>query len=100
MIPPLSSDSIKLRQRKTLPVSAFPEEEIPVTLSEKLDELFDAGYERDDIYGLVIPLLMQGKVRIDFDERSERLEMEDAAQRLPRSNAVEVFDSYFAARPA
>jgi len=33
----------------------------------KNDELFDAGYIRDDIYGLVIPLLMQGKVRIDLD---------------------------------
>ena len=49
---------------------------------------------RDDIYGLVIPLLMQGKVRIDLDGRSERLEMEDQSQRLQRSNAIQVFEEY------
>jgi len=96
----LTSDSIRLRQRKTLSGSTGPDEEIFVTLSEKLDELFGAGYERDDIYGLVIPLLIQGKVRIDLEGRSERLEMEDATQRLPRTNAVEVFDNYFATRAA
>ncbi|MEI6071269.1 MAG: hypothetical protein WCS31_05725 [Verrucomicrobiae bacterium] len=99
MITSLSADAVKLRQRKMLSGSSAGGEEVLTTLSEKLDELFGAGYERDDIYGLVIPLLMQGKVRIDLDGRSERLEMVDAEQRFPRSNAVEVFDNYFAARP-
>ena len=98
MIPSPSSDSILLRQRKSLAGSPVPGEETKVSLSEKLNELFAAGYERDDIYGLVIPLLMQGKVRIERGAGSERLEMEAPAQRLPRSNAVQVFDSYFAAR--
>ena len=60
MITSLSADAVKLRQRKTLPGSSGGGEELLTTLSEKLDELFGAGYERDDIYGLVIPLLMQG----------------------------------------
>ena len=64
------------------------------TLSSKLSELFGAGYVRDDIYGLAIPLLMQGKVRIDIGDRSERLELADQTQTLPRSNAVQAFEDF------
>ncbi len=93
MQPQIPSDKIKLRQRK-FQGSSTAGEETTLTLSAKLDELFDAGYVRDDIYGLVIPLLMQGKVRIDLEDRSERLEMEDQSQRLQRSNAVQTFEDY------
>ena len=90
----ISSDNIKLRLKKSLPGGLEDGEETAITLSSKLSELFGAGYVRDDIYGLVIPLLMQGKVRIDLDDRSERLEMEDQNQRLPRSSAVQVFEDF------
>ena len=90
----ISSDNIKLRLKKSLPGGLEDGEETPTTLSSKLSELFGAGYVRDDIYGLVIPLLMQGKVRIDLDGRSERLEMEDQCQKLPRSSAVQVFEDF------
>lgn len=90
----ISSDKIKLRLKKSLPGDLTAREEAAVTLSAKLDELFGAGYVRDDIYGLVIPLLMQGKVRIDLADRSERLEMEDQSQRLQRSHAIQVFEDY------
>ena len=90
----ISSDNIKLRLKKSLPGGLEDGEETPTTLSSKLNELFGAGYVRDDIYGLVIPLLMQGKVRIDLDGRSERLEMADQNQKLPRSSAVQVFEEF------
>ena len=90
----IPSDKIKLRLKKSLPGDVADGEETAITLSSKLSELFDAGYVRDDIYGLVIPLLMQGKVRIDLADRSERLEMEDQNQRLPRSSAVQVFEDF------
>ena len=93
----ISSDNIKLRLKKSLPGGLEDGEETPTTLSSKLNELFGAGYVRDDIYGLVIPLLMQGKERIDLDGRSERLEMEDQSQKLPRSGAVQVFEDYLLA---
>jgi len=97
----IASDKIKLRQKKFLPGSPPDGGESLLTLSAKLTELFDAGYLRDDIYGLVIPLLMQGKVRIDLEERSERLEIEDHAQRFQRTNAVQIFEEYLGAyRPA
>jgi len=93
----IPSDKIKLRLKKSLPDELTDGEETATTLSNKLNELFGAGYVRDDIYGLVIPLLMQGKVRIDLDGRSERLELEDQNQRLPRSSAVQVFEGYLLA---
>lgn len=94
---PIPSDKINLRLKKSVREGLAEGEETGVTLSEKLNELFGAGYVRDDIYGLVIPLLMQGKVRIDLDGRSERLEMEDQTQRLQRSNAIQVFEDYLVA---
>lgn len=94
MQPPIPSDKINLRLKKSAREAVAEDEETTVTLSDKLNELFGAGYIRDDIYGLVIPLLMQGKVRIDLDGRSERLEMEDQSQRLQRSNAIQVFEEY------
>ncbi|TSA30782.1 MAG: hypothetical protein D4R65_12555 [Verrucomicrobiaceae bacterium] len=100
MLSPTSPAQINLRQRKTLPGKTVPEPETTVTLAGKLDELFKAGYEQDEIYGLVIPLLMQGKVRIDLEERSERLELEDQDLRFPRSEAVKVFEDFRAVRRA
>jgi len=89
-----TSETIRLRQRKTAGGSAGPGEETMVTLAGKLSELLAAGYQHDDIYGFVIPLLMQGKVRIDLEDRSERLEMEDQSQRLPRTEAVRAFEDF------
>ncbi|MBE2204936.1 MAG: hypothetical protein IAE94_11430 [Chthoniobacterales bacterium] len=90
----IPSDKINLRLKKSLGDSSSGEVETLVTLSNKLTELFGAGYVQDDIYGLVIPLLMQGKVRIDLEGRSERLEMEDPTQRFQRTNAIQVFEEY------
>ena len=99
MNPPVTSEAIRLRQRKTAAGSSQAGDETTVTLAEKLRELLEAGYAHDDIYGFVIPLLMQGKVRIDLEGRSERLEMEDASHKLPRTEAVRFFEDYLAAQP-
>lgn len=93
---PIPSDTIRLRLRKSIPGGMG--EETVVTLTNKLNDLFGAGYIQDDIYGLVIPLLMQGKVRIDLDDRSERLELEDHNLRFQRTNAIQVFEDYLLAR--
>ena len=90
----IPSDKIKLRLKKSPKGDFTGSEENILSLTEKLTELFGAGYVRDDIYGLVIPLLMQGKVRIDLDDRSERLELDDQTQKFQRTNAVQVFEDY------
>ena len=69
-----------------------------MSLAEKLEELLGAGYSQDDLFGLVIPLLMQGKVRINRGEKSERLELENEAK-FPRTEAVRIFEDFVSARP-
>lgn len=94
MASPIQADQIKLRLKESLSGDPNAGAETIIVLSAKLEDLFASGYERDDIYGLVIPLLMQGKVRLDLDNRFERLEMEDQSQRFQRSNAIQVFEDY------
>jgi hypothetical protein len=67
-------------------------------LTAKLDELFNSGYGRDDIFGIVIPLLMQGKIRVNLGKESERLELEDKDMKLQRSAAVQIFENYLERR--
>jgi hypothetical protein len=96
--PAISADRIRLRQKR----SHLGQESSPLgatlTLSDKLNELFEHGYSRDDIFGVAIPLLMQGKIRIEIGDLSERLEMEDKSMICQRSTAVQVFEDYLAAR--
>jgi len=92
----LSTDSIRLHQKRG-GVGAHPHESV-ILLSAKLNELFNSGYGKDDIFGIVIPLLMQGKIRINLGKESERLELEDKELRLQRSAAVQVFETYLEKR--
>lgn len=93
----ISSDRIHLRQRNTTENAPQAGAEHVLTLTEKLNELFGKSYQKDDIYGMIIPLLMQGKVRVDLDDQSERLELEDQTHRQTRSEAIHVFEQYLQA---
>jgi hypothetical protein len=95
---PASGMDLVLRSRVLHPSMTLPETRL--SLREKLDRLFDAGLEADDAYAVAIPLLMQGKVRLDIGERSERIELDDPGQRQTRPNAVRIFESYLALREA
>lgn len=93
----LSSDKIRIKQ--TYPAGHLPKGqcESVLTLTQKLHELFSGGSLSDDIYGMVIPLLMQGKVRLDLENHSERLELEDQNHRQIRSEAVRIYEQYLRA---
>lgn len=88
----LSTDTISLRQKRG--AASGPHHEESIQLTAKLNELFDAGYGKDDIFGIVIPLLMQGKIRVNRGKETERLEIEDKDLRLERSAAVQIFENY------
>ena len=68
-----------------------------VALGSRLRELLELGYGSDDLYGIVIPLLMQGKVRIDHPDRSERLELQDSGGKMARSTAIQHFEEFWEA---
>lgn len=94
----LSTETISLRQKRGSVNGGTPHEESSVLLSAKLSELFTAGYERDEIFGIVIPLLMQGKIRINRGNDTERLEIEDKDLRLQRTAAIQIFENYLLTR--
>ncbi len=94
----VSAETIQLGQRRTRIGLQSQPHECDLTLAEKLDELFDDGYGSDDIFGVVVPLLMQGKVRIDIGDESHRLEIKDKSMICQRSLAIQIFEDYLAAR--
>jgi hypothetical protein len=93
---PINADSIRLRRKRS--GERDPAPLTPLTLRQKLDRLFDQGFVQDDLFAMVVPLLMQGKVRLDIGNDSERLELEDQTLRQTRPHAIAVFEDYLGAR--
>ena len=89
-------DKIHLRQSN--PALPPEERDSMVTLAQKIDDFAAEKISHDEIYGFVIPLLMQGKVRLDFENHSERLEMVDSSLRQTRTEAVRIFNHFFISR--
>lgn len=73
--------------------------EVCIPLAARMDALLASGYELDDLLGLVVPLLMEGKVRLDLDGGgTERMELDSQTLRLPRPAAIAIFEQYAAER--
>lgn len=93
----VSEIHIKVKKEFATTPPSFTEEIMP--LSEKLDAIFIDGYDQDDIFGMIIPLLMDGKVRLIFKgQSSERLELLSKWLHLPRSAAIAIFNEYISKR--
>ncbi len=70
-------------------------EEIP--LSEKLDEyLVRLGYSSAHIMGIAVRLLTKTKVRVDFRNYTERMELVDVADMLAPAQAISLLEDYLA----
>ena len=54
------------------------------------------GYTSVHTLGVVVQLLTVGKVRLDFREYNERLQLEDRAAVMSRSDAVLLVENYIA----
>jgi hypothetical protein len=68
-----------------------------VTLSEKLtDYLLRLGYSSAHIMGIVVRLLTKSKVRVDFKNHTERLELLDAADALTAPQAISLLEDFIA----
>ena len=65
-------------------------------MSEKLNEyLVKLGYTSAHVVGLMSQLLTQGKVRVDFRNFVERIELANAKDRMAElHNAVEILEDY------
>jgi hypothetical protein len=72
-------------------------ERATIKLSEKLGEyLTRLGYTSDHTIGLVLRLMTLGKVKVEFREYRERLELADYKDIMTRPKIIEMFDEFVA----
>lgn len=68
-----------------------------VTLGEKLsDYLLRLGYSSAHITGIIVQLLTKAKVRVDFREYTERLELINPADQLTSTQAMTLLEDFIA----
>ena len=69
-----------------------------VPLSEKLDDyLLRLGYSSAHIIGVMVELLTKTKVRVDFREYTERMELVQPEDRLDPTASISLLEDYIAA---
>jgi len=67
-------------------------------LSEKIDDyLFKLGCSSAHTLGVVTQLLNVGKIRLDFREYNERLQLVNAGDAMSRTDAISLIEAYLAA---
>lgn len=65
------------------------------TLAEKIDEyMLKLGYSNSQALGIVVQILTQGKVRVDFRDFNERLELVNVSDLCDRARAVALFEEH------
>jgi hypothetical protein len=94
----ISQIQVKQTRTSTLPGQARDSVESSVPLDEKIDEyIFKLGCTSAHTLGVVVQLLTVGKVRLDFREYNERLQLENPAHILSRSDAMRITEEYLTA---
>lgn len=64
-------------------------------LSDKIDEyIFKLGYSSVHTVGILLQLLIDGKIRITFKNHTERLEIIDSECMMSRKQALDMFEQY------
>lgn len=64
-----------------------------VTLMEKLEEyVMRIGYSNAYVLSILVQLLVHGKVKVDFRNYSERLQLLDLTDRINRPQALKLID--------
>jgi hypothetical protein len=94
-----SAAEIQIKQTKTTTRASEPSEvtESRINLAEKIDEYITRmGYTSVHTLGVVVQLLTVGKVRLDFREYTERLQLAEKADIMARSDAVLLVENYIA----
>lgn len=66
-----------------------------VRLQDKIREYCEKiGPDSPHLFGIMIQLLTHGKVRVEFRQYTERLQLKNMNDRLPRAQAIEWMDQY------
>jgi hypothetical protein len=98
-MPSKSLSEIKLKQTRTITEAGGNGETsrkiMPV--SAKVDELIKKlGYSSAHTLGITTQLLTVGKIRVDFRDYHERLELMDMEDTLPMATAMTLAETYVA----
>jgi hypothetical protein len=92
-----SSHHILIKQSRSI-IGAGVREETAVSellLDEKINEfVLKLGYSNTHVLGILVQLLTRGKVRVDFRDYTERLELIDIDDIMNRQDAVALFDAH------
>ena len=65
------------------------------SLADKIEELLlKIGYSNAQALSVVIQLLTVGKVRVDFRDYSQRLQLASKSDIMTRADAAEIFDTH------
>ncbi|MEM9445755.1 MAG: hypothetical protein AAGA18_10435 [Verrucomicrobiota bacterium] len=91
-------------QNITITETQWPNDEeliVPTTntiyLSQKIDEfIFKLGYTSVHTVGILLQLLIDGKIRITYKNHTERLELVDDKHLMNRRDALDMFEKYIA----
>ena len=97
--PPKTSKEIMVRDEIFF-IEQGTREPVPpkiVTLASKIDEfILKVGHSSTHVMSVVVQLLTVGKVRLDFRDYTERLELLNPSEIMTRTQAAAVFDHYLA----
>ena len=97
--PPKTSKEIMVRDEMFL-IDQGTREPVPpkiVSLATKIDEyILKVGHSNTNVMSLVVQLLTIGKVRLDFRDYTERLELLNLSEIMSRPQAAAVFDHHLA----
>jgi hypothetical protein len=80
---------VSLKQARYEPGSVHPSQESELSLSDKIEEYaLRLGFSNAYTAGILSQLLSSGKVRVDFRDHSERLELKSKDDAMPKTDAV------------
>ena len=80
---------VKQTRTGTTPETRGQLTEVQVPLSEKIDEyIFRMGCTSAHTLAVIVQLLSVGKIRLDFKEYNERLQLVSAADMMTRAEAI------------
>lgn len=97
---PKPATAIMLEETRTLHLAQAASEKTGTTLctlADKIEELvLKVGYSNAQAMSVIIQVLTVGKVRVDFRDYSQRLQLRSPKEIMSRTEAVAVFDAHLA----
>ncbi len=95
--PPKNPAEVLLKQSRSEPGAVHPSQESELTLADKIEEYtLRLGFSNAYTAGILSQLLSSGKVRVDFRDHSERLELKSRDDVSPKTTAVAIIELFIA----